>query len=139
MYKANEYDDVINLVLFYYPELNNTNIEFRVKKQLAPLSARPRIWSIFAKPSKRKYIVTISNKTIKKFNSILLKNLSLNAQIGVIGHELGHISEYNSKSGFFFIRLALKHLSRKRIDNLEYDIRVIILIYLIFFNGFHNF
>lgn len=116
-----EYSDQIKLVLLYYPELCKTKIKFKVKYNLAPLAAQPTLWSVFVKPSKRKYIVTISDGTIKKFNPILLKNLSTNAQIGVIGHELGHIAEYNSKRGFFFIALALKHLSKRSMDTFEYN------------------
>ncbi|MGL4599589.1 MAG: hypothetical protein ACRCYO_18840 [Bacteroidia bacterium] len=116
-----EYEAVIKIALLYFPELEQTAIEFRVKKQVAPLSARPKIWSIFAKSKKRKYIISISNETIEKLNGILLSNLSFNAQIGVIGHELSHIVEYDSKRGIYFVGLALRHLSRKSMDRFEYN------------------
>ncbi|MGQ0827354.1 MAG: hypothetical protein ACT4ON_03050 [Bacteroidota bacterium] len=105
----------------YYPELNKTKIIFRIKNKLTPLSACPTIWSMFLKSNNRKYIITISDNTIKKLRPVLLKNLSFNAQIGVIGHELSHISEYNSKKGIFFVGLALKHLNKRNIDKCEYN------------------
>jgi hypothetical protein len=107
--------------LQYYPELNKTRIKFRVKKIISPLAARPTFWAIFRKPSKRKYIISISNSTIVKLAPILLKNLSFNPQVGVIGHELGHISFYQSKGGIYFIRLVLMHLSKRAIDKFEFD------------------
>ena len=61
------------------------------------------------------------NKTNKKLSPILLKNLNTNSQIGVIGHELAHIYEYNSKGSAFFFRLAIKHLSRRKMDEFEYN------------------
>lgn len=57
----------------------------------------------------------------KEINTVLLKNLSFNSQIGVIGHELGHIQHYNSKRGIYFIGLALKHLNKKAIDRFEFN------------------
>ncbi|CAN5522700.1 hypothetical protein BH10BAC1_BH10BAC1_15540 [soil metagenome] len=116
-----EFDSVINIALAYYPELCETKIKFKVKRKMAPLSARPTLISAFRKPSKRKYIIFISKKSNPKFTPILLKNLSLNAKIGVIGHELSHLSEYQSKKSFFFVALAFKHLSKKSIDKFEYN------------------
>jgi hypothetical protein len=116
-----EYGNAINIALSYYPELADVKIRIKVKRKLAPLAARPSILSTFLRAKKRNYVVTISNHTINKLNPILLKNLSFNAQIGVIGHELSHIAEYNSKNGFFFIALALKHVSKKSMDKFEYN------------------
>lgn len=116
-----EFNDAIHIALQYYPELNKTKIKFRVKKTNSPLAARPTFWAIFRKPSKRKYIITISNSTIVKLTPILLKNLSFNSQVGVIGHELGHISFYQSKRGIYFIKLALMHLGKRAIDKFEFD------------------
>ncbi len=115
-----DYNDLIRLTLCYYPELKDTKIKFRIRKRLAPLSARPALWGIFTSKN-RTYLITISNGTLEEFRPILLENLSLNAQIGVIGHELAHIAEYNSKKGFFFIQLALRHFNQKQIDRFEYD------------------
>lgn len=116
-----EFSDAVNIALMYYPELSKTKIKLRIKKQLAPLSARPAVWSIFLKPAKRKYIITISNATTHQLSAILLKNLSFNAQVGVIGHELAHVSEYNSKRSIFFIFLAARHLNKNSMDRFEYN------------------
>lgn len=116
-----EYDHAIRIALKYYPELEKTKIEFHVRKQASPLTARPSVVAVFRKASKRKYIITISNKTSSKFSGIMLSNLSFNAQAGVIGHELGHISDYNKRHGLYFIRLFFMHLSKKKMDSLEYN------------------
>lgn len=117
----NSFKSIIGIALTRYPELLNTHIVFKVKNKLTPLAARPKIWSVFLKPSKRKYIITISKKTINTFAPILLHNLSFNSQIGVMGHEISHISEYNSKRGWFFIGLLVKHFSKKQMDKFEYN------------------
>jgi hypothetical protein len=105
--------------LLYYPSLKDAKIKIRVKKAKTPLTARPRIWAIFRRPSQRKYLITISSETTGRLEPILLKNLSFNAQIGVLGHELSHIADFHQRKGLFFIRLAAMHLSRKAIDKFE--------------------
>jgi hypothetical protein len=105
--------------LLFYPELKNVKIKFRVKKTLVPLAARPRIWAVFQKPENRSYLITISSKTIEKLEPILLKNLSFNAQVGVLGHEISHIAEFNQKQGMYFIKLLFWQLRKKRMDIFE--------------------
>jgi len=116
-----QYDTVIRIALLYFPELNKTKIKIRVKKQASPLTARPNIFACFRKANKRKYIITINNNNKSKFSAILLSNLSFNAQIGVIGHELSHISDYNKRHGIYFIKLLIMHLSKKKMDRFEYN------------------
>ncbi|PBQ30571.1 hypothetical protein CNR22_01885 [Sphingobacteriaceae bacterium] len=116
-----EFNTAIHLALQYYPELYGAEIKFRIKKTISPLAARPTFWAIFRRPSKRKYLITISNSTLVKLTPILLKNLTFNSQVGVIGHELAHISFYQSKRGRYFMKLLLMHLSRRAIDTFECD------------------
>lgn len=115
-----EFDNVIRIALLYFPELENIKIEFRVKKQASPLSARPTVFAIFRKASKRKYIITISNKVNPKFTPILLQNLSFNSKVGVIGHELSHINDYNKRNGVYFIKLLFMHLNKNVTDKFEF-------------------
>jgi hypothetical protein len=105
--------------LLFFPELKNVHIKFRVKHTLVPLAARPRIWAVFQKPENRKYLITISSKSIGKLEPILLKNLSFNAQVGVLGHEISHIAEFNEKKRSFFIKLLFWQLSKIRMDIFE--------------------
>jgi hypothetical protein len=116
-----EFKDAIHITLQFYSELSKINVKFRIRKSKSPLAARPTFWAIFRKASKRKYIITISSSSTIKLNPILLKNLSFNSQVGVIGHELAHIDFYNSKCGIYFIGLALKHFSKRAIDKFEFD------------------
>jgi hypothetical protein len=116
-----QYRNVILLTSLYYPELQGLHITFRIKKQRAPLSARPAFASIFKKPVNRKYLITISNHTLAKLKPIMLDSLSFNAQLGVMGHEMAHIADYNNRKTFYFIKLLLGHLSKKYIDAFEFE------------------
>jgi hypothetical protein len=115
------YQKPITTALQYYPELQHVTIIFRIKKQKAPLSARPTIGSTFLHASRRTYYVTISNKTLHKLQAIQFDSLSPDAQVGVIGHELAHIADFNSRKGVYFIRLLFGHLSKKYMDEFEYN------------------
>jgi hypothetical protein len=112
-------DIQIKGALLYYPELKDARITFRVKKAISPLTAKPTIWAPFQKPWKRRYLISISSKTIEKLEPILLKNLSFNAQIGVLGHELSHVADYHQQKGSYFLRLLIWQLSRRKMDRFE--------------------
>jgi hypothetical protein len=110
----------IRTALLYYPELQQAKIKFVVRKQASPLSASINFFSVFRKASKKQYVIHISNQVKKRFDGIRLSNLSFNAQVGVIGHELGHISYYYGRSSLVFVQLALMHLSKRKVDAHEY-------------------
>jgi hypothetical protein len=107
--------------LQFFPELNKTAIRFRIIETYTPLSTRPTFLSIFKKPAKRKYIITISNKTIKELSPILFHNLTDSARVGVLGHELSHVADFQKKNFWGFIRLAIKHSSKKYQDQFEFN------------------
>jgi hypothetical protein len=111
----------IKTALQYYPTLKHTSIVFNYKKTHTPLAAAPTFWSVFRKKSKRTYIITISSESTDFLNKIILDSLNFNAQIGVLGHEISHILEFDSKNGLFFIGLVLRYTSKKAIDRFEYN------------------
>lgn len=113
--------NAILLALQFYPELANVKIEFVSKNTLSPLSARPSFISVFKRPEKRKYKIIISNRSIDKLEPILFSNLTFNSQIGVIGHELAHVCDFNRMKGKDFLLLALKHISKGRMDLFEFN------------------
>lgn len=123
-----QYQKQILTALAYYPELKNIIIQFRLSEKETPLSTKPTLLSMFSGAKKRIYIVTISTKTSDKLQPILFNNLSFNAQVGVIGHELSHVTDYITKgfgkmSYIFYIEM----LSKKKTDVFEYktDLRCI--------------
>ncbi|TEB40289.1 hypothetical protein D0809_31370, partial [Flavobacterium circumlabens] len=55
-----------------------------------------------------------------KLKPILLENLSFNAQIGVLGHELSHVSDYSTKGfGKMMNLLRIELLSKDKVDAFE--------------------
>lgn len=115
-----EYEPQILIALSYFPELKNSAIEFRIKKTKTPLASRPKIVGLLQGASSRKYIITISEQSNALLEPILLKNLAFNAQIGVLGHELSHVSDYCTK-GFRKLSnlLLIEIFSKKQVDQFE--------------------
>lgn len=97
------------IALSYYPELVDVPIEFVQHEAYIPLSSRPDPITLILPWKKRKYLVVISTKSVKAFESILLKNLPYNGQIGVFGHELAHTVDYLDKSALKVTQIAYKY------------------------------
>jgi hypothetical protein len=115
-----QFEKQIRVALAYYPTLKQSKIIFKIKKTRSPLAAAPTFWSAFRRASKRTYVITISSESSIPFlNKILLDSLGFNAQIGVLGHEISHILEFNSKNSLFFVGLVLRNVSKKAIDKFE--------------------
>ena len=117
-----EYKKQILIALSFFPELKNVSIEFRVKQTCkAPLTTIPSFSSVLKSPAKRKYIITIRNLQSKNLEPILFENLPYNAQIGVIGHELSHVTDFNRQSSLQLICNGMKHVSYRYVDHFEYN------------------
>lgn len=103
----------------YYPELKNVNIKVRFGKIKTTMQCRPRWDFLFHKMENRSYVIYIGNK-VNNDNGILYEHLPLNAQIGVIGHELAHIIDYRGMSNFQMMKFGIDYLKspkKKEIEN----------------------
>lgn len=98
------------LALSHYPELKDVPIEFVLKKTLIPLASRPKVFTKLAGKPKQAYSVIISTGSTENLNKIILENLPFNAQIGVLGHELGHTIFYQDKGFFDILKIGICYL-----------------------------
>lgn len=94
-----KYETVILTALSHFPELKDTRIRFCLEqKHPVPYGTKPSMKSILADPSERKYIVSILEHADPPMFYALFKNLTYESQLGVLGHELTHVVQYNSLS-----------------------------------------
>lgn len=115
------YKKQILYALSYFPELIDTKIEFQIKKSSGGIiSTRPSIGSLLKKSSKRTYIVVIydstEGRTLPTFS-----NCDLSGQVGILGHELCHIVDFNHRTGLSLMGLGVSHISRGFMDRFEYN------------------
>lgn len=96
-----EYAHILIVALSYYPELKSTRIKFEFSNEKTTMASRP---SKMFFP--RTYKVLINRK--QNFDGIPFDSIPYNAAIGIVGHELAHIVDYESLNIFGLIdRLAL--------------------------------
>ncbi|ALJ03704.1 hypothetical protein APS56_00420 [Pseudalgibacter alginicilyticus] len=112
----NSIETEVKKALSYYPELEKVPIEFKFKNKIkkSTMQAQPNFWSVFCKKSKRKYKVLIS-ENFKILDTVYeTKNIPSNVLIGWLGHELGHIMDYQHRSGFNLIGFGIGYLFSKK-------------------------
>lgn len=95
--------------LNYYPELSETSIQIIEKNIKTTMLCRPKTNFIFKQKDKRDYLIAIDNKLINN-KGVLLDSIPFNSQIGVIGHELGHIIDYSGKTNMGVIFTGIGYL-----------------------------
>ena len=108
-------ESIINEVktaLSYYPSLENTSIEFRFKKNIkkSTMQARPTFGSFFRSRKNRKYVILISETFKISDKEFMTRHIPKDIFIGWIGHELGHIMDYQNRSKLNLIWFGIKYL-----------------------------
>ena len=97
--------------LVLYPELCDLKIRLRYGNIKTSMAAQPRIISVFSRRDKRTYKVII-NKNQQKEQTQLLNAVPFNASVGIMGHELAHILDYSSKSGWQLTWTGVRYLGK---------------------------
>ena len=97
------------IALSHYPALENTMIKFKFKKKIrkSTMQAQPTFWSIFRSKRKRKYVILMSEHF--KIADTVFRTVDLRPEvlIGWLGHELGHVMDYEQRSGLNLIGFGL--------------------------------
>jgi hypothetical protein len=102
--------ELISLVaLMHFPELKDTKIIFKSKSINSTMQAKPKGLNILRRKGKRKYVVIINTINPK----VPLDSISFNAKIGVLGHELAHIIDYENKNTWQIIGIGLRYGNQK--------------------------
>lgn len=104
-----EYRTQILTVLAYYPDLKGVKISFEYSHEATTMASRPKLSSLLAE--KRAYHILINNR--EDFEGILLSDVPSEAQVGVIGHEIAHIAEYERRNLLGILQLGTMYLTEK--------------------------
>jgi len=105
------------VALSYYPELKDALIEFRWKDNLkSTMRMIPTSFSFFFK-SKIKYIIYMNLNASE--TKLKINELSFNAKVGWLGHELSHVTQCHKKKKSEIAALGLKLISKKFIAKHE--------------------
>ncbi len=116
-----EYELSILLALSYLTELDSVRIILKKSRIKTTINVRPAFPSIFYNNrAMRKYIIRIN--TSKKDSIILLKDTPFNAKVGLFGHELNHIVDYESRNLFGILQRLFSYTNKKGKEKYEKEI-----------------
>jgi len=98
--------------LSYYPELKNTRISFIFRKNIkgSVMQAQPLFTSLLRKRTKRSYRINISSMFRLTHTVTPIHQLPEDIMVGWIGHELGHIMDYESRSNRGLVAFGYHYL-----------------------------
>ncbi len=102
--------------LSYYPELKETDIRIVFAQNLkgTAMAARPVVGSLLRKRKNRAYRILIS-PTFRLPKAIdPIRQIPDSVMIGWIGHELGHIMDYEERSSLGVIRFGFGYVFSKK-------------------------
>lgn len=104
--------DQVEVALTHYPQLKDTPIAFRFKKEIkkSTMQAQPSFASFLKSRKNRAYIIFISEKFHIEDEVFSILDVEDDVLIGWIGHELGHVMDYRDRSTLNMISFALKYL-----------------------------
>lgn len=107
------------LALAHYPDLVDARIEFVIKNDGAPIASWPVIHTLFYPKGKRRYRIFISESSRWGDSPALVRNMSFNAQVGALGHELSHTAQFHQKNLFQMVGIGFCFISKKFHRNFE--------------------
>lgn len=107
--------------LNFFPKMEFQNIKIIFRKSQKIVKIKPTFASIFKAPNQRTYKIYYSKLTQTTLDSVLLKNLSLNSQIGLIAVQLSRMEDFRTGGFFDFVGWYFKQLSGKAKNKINYD------------------
>lgn len=98
--------------LSFYPELKDVQISFIFKQHIrgSVMQAQPVFTTLLGQRHLRKYRINISALFKLTHSAVPIHQIPDNIIVGWIGHELGHIMDYESRSNLGMIGFGLSYL-----------------------------
>lgn len=98
--------------LSFYPELNDTEIVFMYKDTIkkSTMQAQPTFASFFKGRKNRGYHILISRNIQIDGERFTIADIPKDVIVGWIGHELGHVMDYRSRSTIGMMIFGIKYL-----------------------------
>ena len=105
----------VYVALSHYPELKDTPIDFRFKKNIKKsfMQAQPKMKGLLKKKKNRSYIIFINEKFTIEDEVFDITAVPSEVLIGWIGHELGHIMDYRERSAVDLVWFGIKYVTSK--------------------------
>ncbi|OBQ55890.1 hypothetical protein JJL45_06335 [Tamlana sp. s12] len=102
----------VSKALSFYPELSDVAITFKFKKNIkkSTMQAQPVFGSFFKSRKNRSYLVRISERIKIADREFKTEDIPEDVMVGWIGHELGHIMDYQNMSNSQLMWFGVNYL-----------------------------
>ncbi|MCP9201017.1 hypothetical protein MKO06_13955 [Gramella sp. GC03-9] len=99
----------------HYPELKDTPIEIRFKRNIKKsfMQAQPKVSSLLKNKKDRSYIIYINKEFNIEGQEFDLSMVPSEVLIGWLGHEMGHIMDYQDRSSIDLVWFGIKYFTSK--------------------------
>jgi len=106
-----EIKEKVEKALSYFPSLKDIDITFQFKKNIkkTTMQAQPDFLSLLSSRKNRKYNINIS-EYFKDTAKTKTQDLPEDIFVGWIGHELGHILDYEEMSNWEMVVFGIKYV-----------------------------
>lgn len=125
VYKDSSYKEDLSLhfkyILRFFPSIEFRSIKVIFKPSKRVSRVKPSFWCFFQSPEKRNYKLIFSSKSNPTLDSVLIKNLSFNAQLGLIASEIGSVKDLSTDGFFELIGWHVRQWGRKSRKRVEHD------------------
>lgn len=103
----------VEKALSYYPTLKDIKIQIKFKEHIkkSTMQARPTFGSMFKDREQREYVILISQRFKISGKEFMTTQVPKEVLIGWIGHELGHIVDYQNRSKWDLLWFGLKYIT----------------------------
>nr|WP_185739527.1 hypothetical protein [Gramella sp. Hel_I_59] len=101
------------VALSHYPELKDTPIEFKFKKNIKKsfMQAQPKLSGFFKNRKNRSYVIYINEKFKIEDETFSVKDVPSEVLIGWLGHELGHVMDYRDRSAIDMLWFGIRYVT----------------------------
>jgi hypothetical protein len=114
------YEREILTALSYYPELKDTNINFSLALHASvPYGTKPSLSACFKRKQNRNYTITILEQAEYPVSEALLKKLTHEMRVSVLGHELAHVKQFYNCNPLSLIKTLSKFAFQKTRRHIE--------------------
>ncbi|MUP46231.1 hypothetical protein E0K83_10805 [Gramella sp. BOM4] len=99
----------------HYPELQDTPVEIRFKENIKKsfMQAQPRVSSLLKDRGDREYIIFINKEFDIEGQKFDISMVPSEVLIGWLGHEMGHIMDYQDRSALDLLWFGIKYITSK--------------------------
>lgn len=115
-------DEAAAIALSHYPDLGLHNVRFVINPMSRKnfMQAQPTWISLLKPKAHRKYVILISQRFSRARGDFGLGNLPKDVLVGWLGHELGHVMDYEGRSNLNMIAYGVRYLfSQDHVTSVE--------------------